>query len=67
MDKDQVHVNLRGSAKLVECMKVVMKDSEANKKVSKFAAYKHDQNLSPPPIPQQQAQAQVPSQRQAYA
>ena len=67
MDKDQVHVNLRGSAKLVECMKVEMKDSEANKKVSKFAAYKRDQNLSPPPIPQQQAQAQVPSQRQAYA
>ena len=61
---------------MTKCVKVEMKDSEANKKVSKFAAYKHDQNLPPPatgsgasPIPEAsictgRSQAAKPAARQ---
>ena len=61
MDRDSVHLNIRGAQKLVECLKISLKDSD--KKVSKFAAYKQNQPQAPTPLltsqPSRQAYAQV--------
>ena len=61
MDRDSVHLNIRGAQKLVECLKISLKDSD--KKVTKFAAYKQNHPQAPTPLltsqPSRQAYAQV--------
>ena len=42
MDKDNIHINLRGGDKLVECLQIKLK--EQNRKVTKFAAYNKKNN-----------------------